>query len=71
MAAQAGPDTSMSTSDLAAVGDASRRDRRTPGWAAKFRRAQRLRDAVQTAVHTLKEGDQGGQSTGPKLGEDA
>ncbi|MBR1243518.1 P-type conjugative transfer protein TrbL [Bradyrhizobium sp. AUGA SZCCT0274] len=31
---------------------------------------QRIKDAAHVAVHSLKEGDRGGHSSGPKLGED-
>ena len=41
-----------------------------PGWVAKLRRRYRLRDTVHTVAQTLKEGDRGAQSSGPKLGED-
>jgi type IV secretion system protein TrbL len=41
-----------------------------PSWAAKLRRHQRIRQAVEAVARTLKEGDKGGQSSGPKLGED-
>ncbi|MGH6707988.1 MAG: P-type conjugative transfer protein TrbL [Bradyrhizobium sp.] len=34
------------------------------------RNEQRIRDAVHVAGHSLKEGDRGGQSSGPKLRED-
>ncbi len=40
------------------------------GLAGKLRREQRIKDAVHVAGHTLKEGDKGGHSSGPKLGED-
>lgn len=38
--------------------------------AGKLRRDQRVRDAIHVAGHTLKEGDKGGHSSGPKLGEE-
>jgi type IV secretion system protein TrbL len=38
--------------------------------AGKLRRDQRVKDAIHVAGHTLKEGDKGGHSSGPKLGED-
>ncbi len=38
--------------------------------ASKLRRDQRVKDAIHVAGHTLKEGDKGGHSSGPKLGED-
>jgi type IV secretion system protein TrbL len=41
-----------------------------PGWVAKLRRRYRLRDTAHTIAQTLKEGDKGAQSSGPKLGED-
>ncbi|WP_027583746.1 P-type conjugative transfer protein TrbL [Bradyrhizobium sp. Ai1a-2] len=39
------------------------------GTSAAPRRRQ-VREAAQLAAHTLKEGDKGGHSSGPKLGED-
>lgn len=41
-----------------------------PGWVARLRQRYRLRDTVHTVAQTLKEGDKGTHSTGPKLGED-
>ena len=41
-----------------------------PGWVARLRRRYRLRDTVHTVAQTLKEGDKGTHSTGPRLGED-
>jgi type IV secretion system protein TrbL len=35
--------------------------------ASKFRRGQQIKDAVKVAGQTLKEGDKGGHSSGPKL----
>ncbi len=52
-----------STNASAAAGDPSR-------MASKLRSDQRIKDAVHVAGHTLKEGDRGGHSSGPKLGED-
>jgi len=41
-----------------------------PGWAAKLRRRYRLGDTAHTIAQTLKEGDKGAQSSGPRLRED-
>jgi type IV secretion system protein TrbL len=41
-----------------------------PGWVARLRRRYRLRDTVHTVAQTLKEGDKGSHSAGPRLGED-
>jgi type IV secretion system protein TrbL len=46
----------------------SKPDGDVPGWVAKLRVRYRLRDTAHTIVQTLKEGDKGGQSAGPKLG---
>jgi type IV secretion system protein TrbL len=40
------------------------------GLADQFRRGKQIKDAAHLAGHTLKEGDRGGHSSGPKLGED-
>jgi type IV secretion system protein TrbL len=40
------------------------------GASGAHRHGQRIRDAVHVAGHSLKEGDRGGHSSGPKLGED-
>ncbi|WP_419906501.1 P-type conjugative transfer protein TrbL [Hoeflea sp.] len=41
-----------------------------PGWARKLHRRQRLREASQSAAHSLREGDRGAQGDGPKLDPD-
>lgn len=41
-----------------------------PGWARKMHRRQRLREASQTATHSLREGDRGAHGDGPKLDPD-
>lgn len=41
-----------------------------PGTSGRGGHEQRIRDAVHVAGHSLKEGDRGGHSSGPKLGED-
>lgn len=38
--------------------------------ASQFRRGQQIKDATKIVSHTLKEGDKGGHSSGPRLGED-
>lgn len=43
---------------------------RPSGLAGQFRRGQQIKDAAKIASHTLKEGDKGGHSSGPRLGED-
>ncbi|XIA62028.1 P-type conjugative transfer protein TrbL [Bradyrhizobium sp. TZ2] len=43
---------------------------RPSGLAGQFRPGQQIKDAARVASHTLKEGDKGGHSSGPKLGED-
>jgi type IV secretion system protein TrbL len=40
------------------------------GFAGKVRQGQQVKDAMHVAGQTLKEGDKGGHSSGPKLGED-
>ena len=40
------------------------------GLAGQFRQGKQIKDAAHVASHTLKQGDQGGHSSGPKLGED-
>jgi type IV secretion system protein TrbL len=40
------------------------------GTSGRGSHEQRIRDAVHVAGHSLKEGDRGGHSSGPKLGED-
>jgi type IV secretion system protein TrbL len=57
------PDDRTSTDHLPRDGDA-------PSWVAKLRRRYRLRDTAHTIAQTLKEGDRGAQSSGPKLGEE-
>jgi type IV secretion system protein TrbL len=52
----------------ASAGHLSKPDRDVPGWVAKLRQRYRLRDTAHTIVRTLKEGDKGGHSSGPKLG---
>jgi type IV secretion system protein TrbL len=50
---------------------ASRQTANAPaGASGTHRNEQRIRDAVHVAGHSLKEGDRGGHSSGPKLGED-
>jgi type IV secretion system protein TrbL len=50
---------------------ASRQTANDPvGASGAHRYEQRIRDAVHVAGHSLKEGDRGGHSSGPKLGED-
>jgi type IV secretion system protein TrbL len=48
----------------------SKRHDEPAGWATKLRRGYRLRDTAHTIAQTLKEGDKGSQSSGPKLGEE-
>lgn len=40
------------------------------GLAGRIRGGQPVKDAVHVASHSLKEGDKGGHSSGPKLGEE-
>jgi type IV secretion system protein TrbL len=40
------------------------------GLASHFRRGQQVKDAARVVGQTLKEGDKGSQSSGPKLRED-
>lgn len=42
----------------------------TGSLAGRLRQGQQIKDAVHVAGNTLKEGDKGGHSSGPKLGED-
>jgi type IV secretion system protein TrbL len=42
----------------------------TGSLAGKLRQGQQIKEAVHVAGNTLKEGDKGGHSSGPKLGED-
>jgi type IV secretion system protein TrbL len=55
---------------LGSGGSAAATTSESSGLAGKFRRGQPIKDAVHVAGHTLKEGDKGGHSSGPKLGED-
>ncbi len=41
-----------------------------PAWARQMHRRQRLREASMVAAQTLREGDQGGSSEGPRLDPD-
>jgi type IV secretion system protein TrbL len=50
-------------------GFASPRDG-SSGLAGQIRRGTQIKDAAHVAGHTLKEGDKGGHSSGPKLGEE-
>jgi len=43
---------------------------RSSGLAAQIRRGQQVKDAARVTGQTLKEGDKGGHSSGPKLRED-
>lgn len=61
-AAGRGSQTSVVSGAGTAAGDSQ--------TAGKLRRDQRVRDAIHVAGHTLKEGDKGGHSSGPKLGEE-
>jgi type IV secretion system protein TrbL len=57
-----------SSDESAAADHLSKPDGDVPGWVAKLRRRYGLRDTAHTIVRTLKEGDKGSQSSGPKLG---
>jgi len=45
--------------------------KKQPAWAKRLRRKQRLNQAASTVAHTLRGGDGGGSSNGPKLGDDS
>jgi type IV secretion system protein TrbL len=52
-----------------ATGHASTAASAAPQWATRLRREQHIREAGHVAAHTLREGDKGGHSSGPKLRE--
>jgi type IV secretion system protein TrbL len=69
--AKGGSDKPAGGSGPAAAGKDSggSADQQQPAWAKRLHRRQQITHAATTAAHTLRGGDGGGSSQGPKLGD--